>query len=461
MTADASYIPAARAAAYPRRAGNRVQPLVDGVPAFRRICAAVEAARRRVWVTVAFLDHDLRMPDDYGNFFDVLDRAAARGVDVRVLFWREPELATQLPGSSHFAGTDAERAWLAARGAGFAARWDHVPRYCHHQKSWIVDAGELGELAFVGGINLDRESMVLPGHAPLTVGASTHDVYLEVRGPATTDVVHNFVQRWNEASERARPDGCWPHAEAANDLPMPTRLAARAGNVPVQITRTIRAGCYAVDRAAPDAAAFRIADGEQSVLEQYVAAIDAARRTLYLENQFFLAPAVVDRLGAALERGVQVLVVVPAVPMTEIAAVRNDPRAAPFFELRASLGTRPGFTLAGLTACPSPGTYADVYVHAKMLLVDDAWGTVGSTNVMNRSFHGDTELNASFWSADAARGLRVELLREHLGVDTSDADDLAALRRFAETARANRDRRARGEALQGLAIALDPATYAG
>jgi hypothetical protein len=32
-----------------------VRPLVDGIPAFRRIGAAVEAARRSVWVVVAFI----------------------------------------------------------------------------------------------------------------------------------------------------------------------------------------------------------------------------------------------------------------------------------------------------------------------------------------------------------------------------------------------------------------------
>src|SRR5262249_2628046 len=149
-------IPPARSGTYPLRTGNRVRPLVDGEPAFRRIGQAVEAARVRVWITVAFIDRDVRMPDGRGSFFDVLDPAAARGPDVRVLFWRELELPRLMPESAHFAGTPEERRWLGARHARFRARWDHLPRYCHHQKSWIIDAGEPGELAFVGGINLDQ-----------------------------------------------------------------------------------------------------------------------------------------------------------------------------------------------------------------------------------------------------------------------------------------------------------------
>ena len=87
---EATHVPGALRSAYPLRTGNFVRPLVDGEPAFRRICEAVEAGRHSVWVTVAFLEHDVQMPDGRGTFFDVLDRAAARGLDVRALFWREP-----------------------------------------------------------------------------------------------------------------------------------------------------------------------------------------------------------------------------------------------------------------------------------------------------------------------------------------------------------------------------------
>ena len=80
-------------------------------------------------------------------------------------------------------------------------------------------------------------------------------------------------------------------------------------------------------------------------------------------------------------------------------------------------------------------------------------------NVADRSFHADTELNVSFWDVSAARALRRTLLEEHLGVDTASLDDRAALAVFRDVARANRDRRGRGEPFQGLAFALDPARY--
>jgi len=452
-------IPPAAAATYPRRDGNSVRPLVDGEPAFRRICAAVRAARRRVWVTVAFLDHDVQMPDGEGSFFDVLGRAAGRGIDVRALFWREPELPRLAPASSHFAGTVDERGWLEAHGARLRARWDHLPRYCHHQKSWVIDAGEPGQLAFVGGINPDRGSVVPPGHPPRVGGPSVHDVYLEIAGPASTDVAHNFVQRWNEASERGRPDGCWPDPGAADDLPFPSRLAAPAGDAPVQITRTVRAGRYTSAIPAPGAAPFAIDAGETSILEQYLAAIDAAREGIYIENQFLASVPVFARIAAAVQRGVEVVIVLPGAPMPEVRAARAASRTAPFFEALAALGLRPNFTLAGLAATDPAGRRHEVYVHAKLMLIDDAWATIGSTNILTRSFHADTELNASVWHPPTVRALRETLLLEHSGIDTGTMDVSSALQAFVESAAVRRDRRARGLATTGLAYALDASMY--
>jgi phosphatidylserine/phosphatidylglycerophosphate/cardiolipin synthase-like enzyme len=449
----------ARRAAYPLRAGNRLHPLVDGEPAFRRICEAVQAARASVWVTVAYLERDLQLPDGQGSLFDVLDRAAARGIDVRALFWREPRLPEIEPESSHFQGNRKERAWLAERGSRFFARWDRLPdEYCQHQKSWLVDAGLPSEVAFVGGINLDAASVTAPGHAARD-GAQIHDVYAELRGPAATDVHHNFVQRWNQASERGAPDGTWPNPQAAGDLEFPARLSPAAGEVPVQITRTVMAQRYTSETATPGGEPFATAAGEESVLEQYLAAIGAARRTVYFENQVIASPVIADALRATLDRGVEVVFLVPGEAHPAFAEARKNPRAALLFEKLEQLGRYANFTLTAIAGNRGAGRYDEIYVHAKIALVDDSWATIGSTNIAERSFRRDTELNASFWHPPTVRALREELLREHLGRDTSGLDDRVALRLYREIALRNRDRRARREPLQGLAYALEPREY--
>ncbi len=457
MQRDGDHVPFVRSGSYPIRAGNDVRPLVDGGPAFDRICRAVESARRSVWVTVAFHDLGFEMPGGRGSLFDVLDAARARELDVRVIFWRHPRLAEISP-DIHFAGTAADRALLRERGSRFLARWDRAyGPYCQHQKSWMVDCGTDDEVTFVGGINLDRGSVVEPGHVG---GGGIHDVYLELRGPASTDVHHNFVQRWNEASDRLLADGAWPDVASQTDLPFPGALSPSRGAAPVQIQRTVRRELYRNGHPAVDAEPFAIADGEFSVIDQYRCAIDAARSSIYIEDQAIASAEVVDRLHAAAERGVEVVFLVPADAGEGMTEARAEARYEPFFASLARLGEHPRFTLAGIAASGADGDHRSVYVHAKIALVDDVWCTIGSTNVANRSFYGDTELNASFWHGPTVRALRTELLAEHLGRDTSAIGDREALRLYAEVARENAERRAAGQPLQGLAFSLDASTYA-
>jgi cardiolipin synthase A/B len=459
-TADVAlerHVPFAASGSYPVRAGNAVRPLVGVTPAFRRIDAAVEAARHSVWVTVAFLAPGFRMPDGRGSMFDLPDRAVARGLDVRVIFWRpDPETSGYGP---TFAGTEADRDMLRARGARFRARWDRAERgCCQHQNSWLIDAGRGSETAFVGGINLTARSDSVP---PDGVGNhQSHDIYVELRGPAASDVHHNFVQRWNEASERALEGGAWGHG-GGEVMDFPTHLWAPQGESLVQIQRTVRAGRYSDGRPSPEGRAWDIAGGEQSVFEQYRQAIDAARRSVYIENQAIPVPAVATRIEDALKRGVEVVALLPADPEAYVRAARGDAEESALFKQLEGLGRYDNFTLAGMAGRNAQGGRSNVYVHGKIMLVDDAWATIGSCNLHANSLYGNTEMNASFWDPTVVRALRCELLAGHLGRDTAPLDDRAALRLYRSIARDNQRRREAGDAeWQGLVFSLDPASYA-
>ncbi|MCP5070778.1 MAG: phosphatidylserine/phosphatidylglycerophosphate/cardiolipin synthase family protein [bacterium] len=458
MKGDAKHIPHVESGAYPLRSGNQVEALVDGEKAFRAITQAVTDARRSVWVTVAFLKAGFEMPDGHGSLFDVLDRAVLRGLDVRVIFWRSQPEEDKWPGV-HFMGTEAQRQELAARGSQFKARWDVLPgELCHHQKCWLVDAGTSGEVAFVGGINLDPASVAWPGHQARDQG-NIHDVYVQLSGPSATDVHHNFVQRWNEASDRNREDGAWPGVSACDDLPFPEEPSVARGEVPVQITRTVRPETYTSEHPTPGGKPFAVVGGESSVYDQYLASIGAAERSIYIEDQLIASPSIIAALDAALERGVEVVFLVPGNAHPQFVEARKNPDLAPLFEPLHALGRFPHFCLAGIASNAGTANYHDVYVHAKIALVDDAWATIGSTNVADRSFRGDTEMNASFWHRPTVQALRIELLREHLGADTAHLDDADAMRLYREQARRNALDRSHGKPLDGLAFEIDPVRY--
>lgn len=441
--------------AYPTRSGNRVQPWIDGEPAFRRICEAIEAAQQRVWATITFLWPSCQMPDGRGSPLAVLERAARRGIDVRLLFWRPSDETAHLRQNAFWGAADHFQA-LAQHYPHLKIRWDKAhPGYCQHQKSWLIDADLDMATAFVGGINLNPHSLVMPGHAG---EGHNHDVYVELTGPAVADVQHNFVQRWNEASERSAADGQWgPGSEV--DLAFPKQTPPSQGTALAQIQRTTHAGRYFHQHTPPNGRAFDVAAGEKTNLDQYCAAIRSARRTIYLENQYVEVADIVAALHDALVRGVVVVLLLPAVPAFSTPTEVTPERRA-FLAERARLATYENFTLCGIAGLGTDGTRKPVYVHAKLMLIDDDWATVGSCNLHHYSLLGNGELNVAFRDAASVRAMRVELFQEHLATDTSGLDDGAALRLFRQIADENRQRHTDGNPdWQGLAFRLDVATY--
>ena len=427
---------------------------MDGASAFDRIATAVEAATTSVMVCVAFLEVDARFPGGRGTFFDLMDGAASRGVDVRVLFWH-PE-GHGVGAEDTFPGTGSSGRLLGGRSTSWQARWDAVGRQCQHQKAWLVDAGTDDEVAFVGGINIARGSMAGSDHAEpdpelgFTRGerySNVHDVHCLVRGPVATDVHENFVMRWNGASERGRRHGSWPHGRT-EDLSAPVAGTGEVGTTTAQIQRSVLPGLYGA-----------LPDGENSVREQYLSAITAARDYVYIEDQILLSRVVLVALRDALERGVLVMASVPGDPMPELAAARAHPGIAAAYDALAALGAYEGFCLSAPCTRREWG-YEEVYVHAKTAVVDDRWATIGSTNLVFSSFRGDTEMNISFWDAEVARAFRVRQVDEQGGFSSVGMDGREAMVRIIDVARSNAAARAAGEGWTGFACAIDPASWA-
>jgi len=433
--------------------------MVDGAVAFDQIAEAVETAAVSVWVCVAFLETEAQFPGGRGTFFDLMDCASERGLDVRVLVWH-PE-GHGVGASDVFPGDENSARLLEDRDTSWQVRWDAVGRNCQHQKVWMFDAGTPDAVAFVGGINITRGSMAGPNHEqpdpslgylPGERYSNIHDVHCRLRGPCLADVHDNFVLRWNGASERGRRHGSWPDGETSDlDRRPVDKVPTVLGPTTAQVQRSILPGLY-------DA----LPEGENSVREQYLSAIAGARDYVYVEDQILLSRAVLVALRQALERGVLVMASVPGDPMPELAAARSHPGIAAGYEALAVLGEYDGFCLSAPAVRRSWGV-EEVYVHAKTAVVDDGWATIGSTNLVFSSFQGDTEMNLSFWdpsNAGPARAFRVRQIDEQGGFDSAGMDGRAAVARLMEVARANAAARVAGEVWTGFACAIDPATWA-
>jgi phosphatidylserine/phosphatidylglycerophosphate/cardiolipin synthase-like enzyme len=103
-------------------------------------------------------------------------------------------------------------------------------------------------------------------------------------------------------------------------------------------------------------------------------------------------------------------------------SVRLDVRRAGDTNLfGAGLGTDRAYHKTG--AAVTAGSFPDIYVHSKMMLIDDAFASIGSANANRRGYYSDGECNIFALRdrvADGAdnwiRELRIALWSEHLGV---------------------------------------------
>jgi cardiolipin synthase len=262
-----------------------------------------------------------------------------------------------------------------------------------------------------------------------------------------------------EASEGDQADGHWPPAADGGALEFPIEVSLGAGEVPVQITRTVQAGRYRDDMPAPGGKAFSIHDAEYNIYEQYVSAIDAARSSIYIEDQAIGSPKIVGHLKQALDRGVHVIFLLPGRCHPAYAEARAMPALAAYFDLVAGLDAYSSFSMAAIASVEADGSPHEIYVHAKIMLVDDAWVTIGSTNVADRSFRTDTELNASIWHPETVKALRCELFEEHIGIDTTGLNDVEAFQRFHDRARDNARQKLAASPMDGLAYRLNASIY--
>ena len=372
------------AAGEPRpRPGGLLEILIDGAEALPRMVAELERAESHVHIAGWFFSPDFALtrggePTILRNLLAEL----AERVEVRVLVWAGAPLPLFRPSRSSVrrmrerlcAGTQI-RCALDAK---------ERPMHCHHEKTIVVD----DRVAFVGGIDLTSEAgdRFDSSRHPARGEVGWHDASARIAGPAVGDVAEHFRMRWQEVT---------------GEKCASTATVEPAGNVELQIVRTVPEHIYA---AKPD--------GDFRILESYVRALRAAKRLIYLENQFLWSPEIAAILRDKLIRppvdDFRLLIVLPAKPN----AGGDDTRGmlGELVEADADQGR-----LLACTLFARAGRLADpVYVHAKIGIVDDTWLTVGSANLNDHSLFNDTEMNVVTHDPAIARQTRLRLWAEHL-----------------------------------------------
>jgi cardiolipin synthase len=342
----------------PLRQGNRVTVLRNGCEIFPAMLAAIQHARR----TVNFATYIYWTGSIAPQFADALAERAAAGVEVNVLLDAVGAAEMDRDLVDRLTRAGARVAWFRP------TKWYTLHKLNNrtHRKILVVD----GEVGFTGGVGIAEEwtgNCEDPDH--------WRDTHVRVQGPIVRDLLSGFVDNWAEAT------GCI--LSGRHHLP---ETRGFDDGVQAQVTRSTAQ------------------KGSTDAEYLFYTAIACARDRIWLTAAYF-APrrAFVDALCDAVRRGVDVRVLTNG-PCTHYEVVRQAGRGC--YDQLLSCGVR-------------IFEYQRTMLHAKVLLVDSQWVTVGSVNFDNRSFALNDELNISFRD----RGV-VAQLEEHFLADLEDSREV-------------------------------------
>jgi cardiolipin synthase len=335
--------------------GNEVEVLLDGDETFPQILEAIRGARRTVTIEQYIYDRGAIVEE----MTHALAERCREGVKVHLLL--DGFGSSALP---------AERV-RELEDAGCELQWFGAPEILHlvppwellslnnrnHQRIVVVD----GRVGFTGGFGVS-ESWTGNGRD----ADRWRETNVRLEGPAVQQLQAAFVQDWREATGvTLGGEGYFPS------------LSPR-GDVTAQIVKS-----------SPTSGA-----SESYML--FLFAISTARESIYLTNPYFVIDDEMElALANAVQRGVKVRLLIPGRIGYELLGMETS--------LVQHVGRR------GLGSLLRAGVrvfeFRPARLHAKTMVVDRVWATVGSTNLDPRSFALNKELNLTVYDARVAARL--------------------------------------------------------
>ncbi|WP_215227975.1 phospholipase D-like domain-containing protein [Erythrobacter sp. 3-20A1M] len=411
---------------------QRLSVIIDAESYFAHMQQAMLKARRRIMLIGWDFDtrihltkgrrwyerpKDSSYPSRLGSFFLWLARHRD-GLDILVLKWGLSIVQFAARGSM---ALDIARMW-PKRQISFKFDTQHPLGCSHHQKIGVLD----DSLAVCGGIDLTHDRWDTREHREHDerrrrphgrLYGPWHDITMMMEGEVAGALADLCRSRWECAGGKTYPQ--LDHEE--QESIWPDKLTADFEDVEVGISRT-RAKYNDVTP---------INEIETLVLAQ----IAGAREFLYIENQYFtsrkIAEAIVERLDE--DDPPEIVLVHPIHADGWLEQQAMDHARSALARMIAANDPKKRFSLYVSWAGETP-----IYVHAKLMIVDDRILRIGSANMNNRSLGLDSECdvfidcerpaNAGRDIETCIRTIRVNLLAEHCGVEPEVMD-----RRLKET----------------------------
>jgi phosphatidylserine/phosphatidylglycerophosphate/cardiolipin synthase-like enzyme/uncharacterized membrane protein YdjX (TVP38/TMEM64 family) len=392
---------------------HRAAVVIDGADYFRALHQAFRRATASIFMVGWDLHSEVRLiRDEEGDGYPaglgaLLDRLANERPELHVclLSW---DFAMIYAMEREFFPRYKLK-WRTHDRVHFRLDGHHPVGASQHQKVVVIDDA----LAFAGGLDVSQWRWDTPQHNPrddrrVDPGGQRyppfHDVQMAVDGPAAAALGKLVRERWTR-SEGDLPDFSDP---AGDSDPWPSCLAPDFQNIEVAIARTLPA--YQDQRQV------------QEVRQLYLDSIAAARHSIYIENQYLSAHCIGEALEARLkeEDGPEVVVVMPEQTGGWLEQHTMDVLRGRLVSQLQAADRHDRLRLYYARLAEDP--HCALMVHAKVMIIDDAFLRVGSSNLSNRSmgFDAECDLAVAAGPADTAlrktiAALRARLIGEHLG----------------------------------------------
>lgn len=422
--------------------GNRVEALRDGEQFMGRWADAVQAmttsatpSEAAVWISGWRLEGVKTRGADHpeSDALELLKAARDAGVDVVGMVSRH------IPGLTFNYWT---LLWLNTHNMWGIAVDNRFPTGGSAHQKFSCLRNPQDRHALVGSIDISKtrwDNVFHDFHSlqrHWLYGKPTHDTGVRVHGPAVADIDRTFQERWDDPTRTLGllSTVSVPPPLALLGPPDPAGPVAGATHS-VQVLHTYgEASKFEAYTWSPA--------GEYTVWASYLNAIKQAASYIYIEDQYFMPfgwePAfdstvrrtreadLFFQLGEAIKRGVKVFALVPsnAEDSTHVyQKYQRDIGVQFLMAVAAVAGVRGELTVGSLT-----NGVSDIYVHSKLMIVDDELVLIGSANVGRRSMTFDSEIQLAIVDSEGrfASDFRADLWAEHLMVPRSAVTDFAA-----------------------------------
>lgn len=389
---------------------DKASLIVDAADYFRIVRRAMMAARSQILLIGWDFDTRIKLvgdaddgaPTQLGPFISWLPKQRPE-LKVYMLKWDIGVLYLLGRGSTVF----RVARWKASPNIEFKLDGAHAVGATHHQKIVVID----DKLAFCGGIDMTVGRWDTRHHADGEEGRRTptlhrryqpwHDATMAVDGKAAEALGQLARERWEAAGGKPI------EAPRTEEERWPADLRPGFENVDVAISRT--RGAHAGKPAI------------RQIEALFVDQIKRARRYIYAENQYFasrvIAQAIIERM--AQPDCPEIIIVNPKTGFGWLDEEAMSPARERLLKAILAADRHGRFHIY------SPVTAAgeDIYVHSKIMIVDDQILRVGSANMNNRSMGLDSECDLSIDASletnggceDRIANTLYELLGEHLG----------------------------------------------